>query len=435
MHDIFLSYAKEDKNFVILLSNALKKEGFDVWWDIEIPTGKTFNSVIENAIENSKCVIVLWSKQSITSEWVHEEASEGKKRNILIPLRIEDVEIPLGFRIRQTADLIGWNKNSSDPSFQRILEDIRLVITKSESSSESKKDSKIATRAQANDQKHRPNTSPISKFLKSKNVWLLVLSMLLIALLIGYQSDFLSNFNNNTPPSLRCPQKISGIVTDNIGVNSKINRNAGVIIQLLDEAGESVDSYTVDESGYYEFNVECLQKYALIASKTAYRRIMEDVMASDNKVHVLDLVLPKLECEFDFADLSVFFDFDKFNIRPDAAVELEPLISILMTYPDLKINIEAHTDSRIYGDLLDEPHTPISSAQYKQKFSEMQAKSIAAYILSNGVKQDQIVNVKGYGASQLIISDEEISSLPENQRNEAHQKNRRAKITLIGCDN
>jgi outer membrane protein OmpA-like peptidoglycan-associated protein len=434
MHDIFLSYAKEDKNFVILLSNALKKEGFDVWWDIEIPTGKTFNSVIENAIENSKCVIVLWSKQSITSEWVHEEASEGKKRNILIPLRIEDVEIPLGFRIRQTADLIDWNKNSSDPSFQRILEDIRLVINKSEASNESKRNSKIASRGKATDQKLRKTTSPISKFLKSKKLWFLVLFFVLIALLIGYKSDFFNN-DNNIPSSLKCPQKISGIVTDNIGVNSKINRNAGVIIQLLNDAGESLDSYTVDESGYYEFNVECQQKYALIASKTAYRRIMEDVQASDNKVLVLDLVLPKLECEIDFADLSVFFDFDKYSIRPDAAVELEPLISILMTYPDLKINIEAHTDNRIYGDLLDEPHTPISSAQYKQKFSEMQAKSIAAYILSNGVKQDQIVSVKGYGTSQLIISDEEISSLPESQRIEAHQKNRRAKITLIGCGN
>lgn len=128
MHDIFLSYAKKDKHHAQTIANALEKEGFDVWWDIDIPTGKTFDSVIEKAIDDTKCVIVLWSKHSITSEWVHTEAAEGKERNILVPVRIEDVEIPLAFKRRQTANLINWNKKQTDPLFKSLVEDIRLVI-------------------------------------------------------------------------------------------------------------------------------------------------------------------------------------------------------------------------------------------------------------------------------------------------------------------
>jgi hypothetical protein len=128
MHDIFLSYAKEDRHYAQNIAKALEKEGYDVWWDVEIPTGKTFDRVIETAIDATKCVIVLWSKHSITSEWVHIEAAEGKDRNILIPVRIEDVEIPLAFSRRQTADLINWNNKTTEPLFKRLVYDIALIV-------------------------------------------------------------------------------------------------------------------------------------------------------------------------------------------------------------------------------------------------------------------------------------------------------------------
>ncbi|WP_411896093.1 toll/interleukin-1 receptor domain-containing protein [Winogradskyella sp. A2] len=130
MHDIFISYAKKDKQYAQYIADVLAQEGFDVWWDIEIPAGKTFDSVIEKAIAESKCVIVLWSHNSIGSEWVAVEAAEGKKRNILIPVRIEEVEIPLAFRRRQYVDLVNWNKKSTDPLFRRLIEDIHLITKK-----------------------------------------------------------------------------------------------------------------------------------------------------------------------------------------------------------------------------------------------------------------------------------------------------------------
>jgi hypothetical protein len=128
MHDIFISYAKKDKIRAQQIAHILDKEGFGVWWDIEIPAGKSFDFVIERAINETKCVIVLWSSNSIKSEWVHVEAAEGKKRNILIPVRIEDVEVPLAFRRRHYVDLTHWNMKANDPLFQRLLEDIRSMI-------------------------------------------------------------------------------------------------------------------------------------------------------------------------------------------------------------------------------------------------------------------------------------------------------------------
>ena len=134
MHDIFLSYAKEDKHHARTIAMALEEEGFVVWWDIEIPTGETWDKVIEKAISDTKCVVVLWSKHSVDREWVNIEAAEGKNRNILIPIRIEDVKIPLAFKRRQTADLIDWNSSNKDSTFQRILADIRRIIPENKSS-------------------------------------------------------------------------------------------------------------------------------------------------------------------------------------------------------------------------------------------------------------------------------------------------------------
>jgi len=132
MHDIFISYANKDKQIAKSIAEALEKEGFKVWWDIEIPAGSTFDAVIEKAVENAKCVIVLWSQYSVKSEWVHLEAAEGKKRNILIPILIDDVDIPFAFRRRQTADLRNWISGNSDASFNRLVSDIRTIFTTKE---------------------------------------------------------------------------------------------------------------------------------------------------------------------------------------------------------------------------------------------------------------------------------------------------------------
>jgi hypothetical protein len=77
--DIFISYSKSDRAKARVLAKALESEGWSVWWDPKIPPGKTFDEVIEQALDAARCVMVLWSKKSVSSDWVKTEAAAGKR--------------------------------------------------------------------------------------------------------------------------------------------------------------------------------------------------------------------------------------------------------------------------------------------------------------------------------------------------------------------
>jgi formylglycine-generating enzyme required for sulfatase activity len=131
MTDIFISYAREDRFRVEPLAKALEKSGWTVWWDQTIPPGKTFDQAIEEAIFAAKCVVVLWSQHSIKSDWVKEEASIGKQRNVLIPAKIDAVEIPLGFGFIQAADLTDWQSELTHPGYRGLQKAISSILISS----------------------------------------------------------------------------------------------------------------------------------------------------------------------------------------------------------------------------------------------------------------------------------------------------------------
>jgi len=128
MYDIFISYASEDVDFVKELAEDLENEGFSVWWDISIPTGKNFDEVIEEALKKSSSVVVLWSTYSVGSDWVRLEAGEGRAKKRLVPVKIEEVKIPFAFKNIQTANLIHWNRDHDHPDFRRLVNDINSIL-------------------------------------------------------------------------------------------------------------------------------------------------------------------------------------------------------------------------------------------------------------------------------------------------------------------
>ena len=128
MPDIFISYASEDRTRAKLLAEVVGRRDWSVWWDRKIPPGKNFDEVINHALDTAKCVIVLWSRHSVKSDWVKEEAEEGARRGILIPVLIEDVEIPLGFRRRQTARLSEWRGDADDPEFLNLTDAVAAIL-------------------------------------------------------------------------------------------------------------------------------------------------------------------------------------------------------------------------------------------------------------------------------------------------------------------
>lgn len=105
MVDVFVSYSSIDRERVRPIVAQIEGGGFSVWWDREIGAGSAFDREIEKAIDEASCVVVVWSENSVESEWVRTEANEGLTKGNLVPVAIEPVKPPLAFRRIQTIDL------------------------------------------------------------------------------------------------------------------------------------------------------------------------------------------------------------------------------------------------------------------------------------------------------------------------------------------
>jgi hypothetical protein len=130
MADLFISYAREDKARVAVLVNLLEKQGWSIFWDPEIPPGARWRGHLTRALEEARCVVVVWSEHSIASDWVIEEADDAKDREILVPVLLDAVRPPPGFRVIQAADLSGWRNGISSPAMSSFLAAIAMVLDK-----------------------------------------------------------------------------------------------------------------------------------------------------------------------------------------------------------------------------------------------------------------------------------------------------------------
>ena len=122
MADVFVSYTRDDEPKARQLAQTLTAQGWDVWWDRHIPTGQVFSEVIQHQLEHAACVVVLWSRASIASEYVRDEATVAKERAALVPALIDDVRPPLGFRQRQVTNLAGWSGDVRDPAYLSLID-------------------------------------------------------------------------------------------------------------------------------------------------------------------------------------------------------------------------------------------------------------------------------------------------------------------------
>jgi len=128
MPDVFISYKKEDVARAEPIARLLAESGYEVWWDHRIPPGRSYREVIGAALQQAKCVVVLWSELSASAQWVLDEADEGKRRNVLLPVMIDAVEIPYGSRQIEAASLVGWNGQASAPQWQNFIEGIAHFV-------------------------------------------------------------------------------------------------------------------------------------------------------------------------------------------------------------------------------------------------------------------------------------------------------------------
>ena len=220
-----------------------------------------------------------------------------------------------------------------------------------------------------------------------------------------------------------CQQYIDGKITAATSNESL----EGVTVELFDENFEKIDSTLTNSEGIYEFTLECDKKYIVRVSKDDFEPTEEMLEAgSEFEKNVPlsvtieegdNLGIEKAGMGDDLSDLlqldPIYFDLDKFNIRNDAAVELQKVLAVLKKYPSMKIDIRSHSDSR-------------GKDQYNLYLSDKRAKSTAQYLIDNGISASR-VSGKGYGETQLMNDCANGVDCTE----EEHALNRRSEFIIL----
>lgn len=128
MADVFISYASEDRGRVRPLADALQQRGFKVWWDRSLASGQDYTAVIERELKNAKAVIVVWTQSSTNSTFVRDEAGRARDQGRLVPVLLDNVQLPLGFGAFQAEDFTKWNGGTNAPQMQILEEALKAKI-------------------------------------------------------------------------------------------------------------------------------------------------------------------------------------------------------------------------------------------------------------------------------------------------------------------
>jgi TonB family protein len=127
--DVFISYARDDRDWVQALARQIEGQGLSVWWDIHNRPGQSFDTQIERELNAAKSVIVVWSKDSVGSRWVRAEAGDAMERGILVPILKDAIVPPLAFRQIHCANLSGWTGGMTG-ELPGLISELRVLASK-----------------------------------------------------------------------------------------------------------------------------------------------------------------------------------------------------------------------------------------------------------------------------------------------------------------
>ena len=222
-----------------------------------------------------------------------------------------------------------------------------------------------------------------------------------------------------------CEQLVAGTVQDK--KTDELIPNATVI--LFDGEGNEIERKTVGADAAFEFDLDCEKEYLIRGEKETYasdeKRFTTPKRNQELQLQLLlEIDEQQIEPCDDLAKVLdipiIYFDFDKFNIRYDAEVELQKVLAVLNKYPTMKIDIRSHTDCR-------------ATMAYNERLSENRAQSTRQYLIDNGIAADRLT-AKGYGESQLV-NDCGCEPTNESSCSEAeHQLNRRSEFIITSIN-
>ena len=120
MADVFISYSRENQALVRRLAEAVKREGYSVWWDDELPPHLSYSDVITDKIGSAKAAIVVWSEGAASSEWVRAEADVARNQKKLIQTSIDERMPPMPFNQIQFASIGDWHGEDDHPGWRKV---------------------------------------------------------------------------------------------------------------------------------------------------------------------------------------------------------------------------------------------------------------------------------------------------------------------------
>lgn len=224
--------------------------------------------------------------------------------------------------------------------------------------------------------------------------------------------------------SIALKKELTNIMLTGRISSNDVDKNGieNTIVSLTDkETGKGITT-TTSKEGLYKFEHLTLDsRYSLEAKKNDGVSYPVDISIDDlenNKTLNTDLVLHGVQ---DVVKIdNIYYDLDKFNVRPDAAIELNRIVAMMKSNPAMKIELRSHTDCR-------------QSDEYNMKLSERRAKSAVAYLIKNGISSSRLV-ANGYGKTMLINHCECEGTKLTPCTEEEHQQNRRTEFKILSLN-
>ena len=228
--------------------------------------------------------------------------------------------------------------------------------------------------------------------------------------------------------SLNIDKQLKGNIKDKEG-----NQMANTFIALRNDKNDVIDTLTTNSKGEYSFLVESNKNYKLSGTKEKYLK-RDTIVKTFSKGGIVktDLILftkeaPKIEVGADLAEIvkvdpsiikqPIYFDLDKYNIRPDAIAELTKIVEVMNEYPTMVVELRSYTDCR-------------ETKEYNQQLSDKRAKVCAWYIKSR-ITNPERIQAKGYGESKLVNGCSCEGDVISECTEEEHQKNRRTEFIIL----
>lgn len=232
----------------------------------------------------------------------------------------------------------------------------------------------------------------------------------------GLGADDIYTFLETKALVLDCRQTVTGTVRDKISNEVLV----GATVKVIDEDNNEIMTSITDADGKYTLELDCDQGNFVRAMTEGYIPAEEYLGKSDGTPKTINFFLERNTVSAGFGDdlakllqlSTIYFDFDKYNIRKDSEIEVEKVIAAMEKYPSLKIQVNSHTDSR-------------GKDSYNLWLSQKRAESTVNYMIKKGIAKERLQS-EGYGETKLLNNCDDGVSCTE----EEHQLNRRSEFII-----